>query len=196
MTTGRTIKPVNTPYFDSFTVPVFKTMHPTQSLILCNLNHILCILLAMGPTPLTWVGCRRVESKPYLTHLPCYSCIFSNFNSPSCIIYHCHFYFLSSCLLLEVIVGYSHPFIQKELGLHGPNTLYWIKKVLDPVDPNLLESFCRTYVLNFLLGEKFRPLNEMLGNQTETQLWTLEMTPIGFRCDDKPIQARRNKNCT
>ena len=45
-------------------------------------------------------------------------------------------------------------------------------------------------------GEKFRPLNEMLGNQTETQLWALEMTPIGFRCDNKPIQARRNKNCT
>ena len=44
--------------------------------------------------------------------------------------------------------------------------------------------------------EKFRPLNEMLGNQTETQLWVLEMTPIGFKCDDKPIQARRNKNCT
>ena len=40
------------------------------------------------------------------------------------------------------------------------------------------------------------PMNEMLGNQTETQLWALEMTPIGFRCDDKPIQARRNKDCT
>ena len=39
------------------------------------------------------------------------------------------------------------------------------------------------------------PLNEMLGNQTEIQLWALEMTPIGFRCDDKLIQARRNKNC-
>ena len=47
-----------------------------------------------------------------------------------------------------------------------------------------------------LLREKFRPLNEMLGNQTETQLWALEMTPIGFRCDDKPIQARRNKDYT
>ena len=23
----------------------------------------------------------------------------------------------------------------------------------------------------------------MLGNQTEIQLWTLEMTPIGFQCD-------------
>ena len=56
---------------------------------------------------------------------------------------------------------------------------------------NFLYSFSK-----FLLGEKFRPLNEMLGSQTETQLWALEMTPIGFRCDDKPIQARRNKNCT
>ena len=37
------------------------------------------------------------------------------------------------------------------------------------------------------------PLNEMLGNQTETQLWTLEMTPIGFRCDDKPTQVRKKK---
>ena len=36
-------------------------------------------------------------------------------------------------------------------------------------------------------------LNEMLGNQTETQLSALEMTPIGFRCDDKPIQARKKK---
>ena len=37
------------------------------------------------------------------------------------------------------------------------------------------------------------PLNEVLGNQTETQLWTLEMTSIGFRCDDKPIQARKER---
>ena len=37
------------------------------------------------------------------------------------------------------------------------------------------------------------PLNEMLGNQTETQLWALEMTHIGFRCDDKPIQAKKKK---
>ena len=37
------------------------------------------------------------------------------------------------------------------------------------------------------------PLNEMLGNQTETQLWALEMTLIGFRCDDKPIQAKKKK---
>ena len=36
----------------------------------------------------------------------------------------------------------------------------------------------------------------MLGNQTKTQLWALKMTPIGFRCDDKPIQARRNKDYT
>ena len=35
------------------------------------------------------------------------------------------------------------------------------------------------------------PLNEMLGNETETQLWALEMTPIGFQCDDKPIQAKK-----
>ena len=57
-------------------------------------------------------------------------------------------------------------------------------------------SAIHVLVAKQLLGEKFRPLNEMLGNQTETQLWALEMTPIGFRCDDKPIQARRNKNCT
>ena len=37
------------------------------------------------------------------------------------------------------------------------------------------------------------PLNEMLGNQTENQLWALEMTPIGFQCDDKPTQARKKK---
>ena len=37
------------------------------------------------------------------------------------------------------------------------------------------------------------PLNEVLGNQTETQLWALEMTSIGFRCDDKPIQARKER---
>ena len=37
------------------------------------------------------------------------------------------------------------------------------------------------------------PLNEVLGNQTETQLWALVMTSIGFRCDDKPIQARKER---
>ena len=36
------------------------------------------------------------------------------------------------------------------------------------------------------------PLNEMLGNQTETQLWALEMTSIGCQCDDKPIQAKKD----
>ena len=36
-----------------------------------------------------------------------------------------------------------------------------------------------------------KPQNEMLGNQTETQLWALEMTHIGFRCDDKPIQKKK-----
>ena len=36
-------------------------------------------------------------------------------------------------------------------------------------------------------------LNEMLGNQTETQLWALEMTPKGYQCDDKFIQARKTK---
>ena len=37
------------------------------------------------------------------------------------------------------------------------------------------------------------PLNEMLGNQTETQLWALKMTLIGFQCDDKPIQSKKKK---
>ena len=40
------------------------------------------------------------------------------------------------------------------------------------------------------------PLNETLGNQIETQLKAFEITPIGFRCDDKPIQVRKNKDCT
>ena len=35
------------------------------------------------------------------------------------------------------------------------------------------------------------PLKEMLGNQTKAQLWALKMRPIGFRCDNKPIQARK-----
>ena len=37
------------------------------------------------------------------------------------------------------------------------------------------------------------PLNEMLGNQTETQIWVLEMTPKGYRYDDKPTQARKQR---
>ena len=37
------------------------------------------------------------------------------------------------------------------------------------------------------------PLNEMLGNQIETQLQALEMTPKGYWCDNKPIQARKTK---
>ena len=44
-----------------------------------------------------------------------------------------------------------------------------------------------------MLRRKLMPLNEMLGNQTKTQLWALEMTLIGFRCDYKPIQARKKK---
>ena len=38
------------------------------------------------------------------------------------------------------------------------------------------------------------PLNKMSGNQAETRLWALEMAPKGFRCDDKPIQARKTKS--
>ena len=37
------------------------------------------------------------------------------------------------------------------------------------------------------------PLNKMLENQAKTQLWALEMAPKDFRCDDKPIQARKTK---
>ena len=44
-----------------------------------------------------------------------------------------------------------------------------------------------------VLRRKLMPLNEMLGNQTETQLWALEMTPKGYWCDNKPIQARKTK---
>ena len=36
-------------------------------------------------------------------------------------------------------------------------------------------------------------LNKMLGNQTEIQLWALEITPKSFRCDDKPTKARKTK---
>ena len=39
------------------------------------------------------------------------------------------------------------------------------------------------------------PLNKILGTQSETQLWALEMVPQNFRCDDKPIQES-NKGCT
>ena len=37
------------------------------------------------------------------------------------------------------------------------------------------------------------PLNKMSGNQAETRLWALEMAPKGFRCDDKPIQAGKQR---
>ena len=39
------------------------------------------------------------------------------------------------------------------------------------------------------------PLNKILGIQSETQLWALEMVPQNFRCDDKPIQES-NKGFT
>ena len=74
------------------------------------------------------------------------------------------------------------------------------KKVREP--PNVRKELSHVMLklhnvrMEPLLRDKFKPLNEMLGNQTETQLWALEMTPIDFRCVNKPIQARRNKNCT
>ena len=36
-------------------------------------------------------------------------------------------------------------------------------------------------------------LNRMLGSQAETRLWPLKMVPKGFWCDDKSIQARKQK---
>ena len=38
-------------------------------------NHTICTSAAMGLTPLAWLGCRRAKPKPYLTHLPFYSCL-------------------------------------------------------------------------------------------------------------------------
>jgi len=42
-------------------------------------NHTLFTLLAIGPTPLAWLGCKGAKPKPYLTDLPFYSCLFSDF---------------------------------------------------------------------------------------------------------------------
>ena len=39
-----------------------------------------------------------------------------------------------------------YPFLQKDLGLYGPNNLYWIKRVLNPICLNLPNSFCRRFV--------------------------------------------------
>ena len=37
------------------------------------------------------------------------------------------------------------------------------------------------------------PLNKILRSQAETRLWALEMVPKGFWCDDKPIQAKKQR---
>ena len=37
------------------------------------------------------------------------------------------------------------------------------------------------------------PLSKMLGRQAETRLWTLEMVPKGFRCDDKAYPSKKQR---
>ena len=44
-----------------------------------------------------------------------------------------------------------------------------------------------------LLRVKLIPLNEISRNQTKTRLSALKMAPKGFWCDDKPIQARKQR---
>ena len=58
------------------------------------------------------------------------------------------------------------------------------------LDTNQLGGVLPIPVGNFLLRGKLMPLNKILGSEAETQLWALEMMPKGFRCGDKPIQAR------
>ena len=81
--------------------------------------------------------------------------------------------------------------IDKEYQITFVHLIRLLTKSFQMLGFTLIFSIC-----DIVLGRKLMILNEMLGNQTETQLWALEMTPIGFRCDNKPIQARRNKDCT
>ena len=80
------------------------------------------------------------------------------------------------------------------------NSLNWLMKNMQSIKSSNLHHFLvgRRGELggNQLLRRKLMPLNEMLGNQIETQLWALKMTLIGFQCDDKPIQSKKKKYCT
>ena len=99
----------------------------------------------MGPTPLH--GWDVEGQSPVLTLLTCLATfVFSLFLiSLFFTCSRCYFCFLSSCRLLEIGLA-SYPFIQKDLGLCGPNNLYWIKWVLDRICLNLPKSFCRRFV--------------------------------------------------
>ena len=102
-------------------------------------------LVDREPYSLTWLGCRRAKPKHYLTHLPCYFFLFSDFgffllralSVVAAFVFFPHVFLLGICL-----ASLAHPCIQKDMGLYGSNTLYSIKRVFDPICPNLLKSFC------------------------------------------------------
>ena len=56
-----------------------------------------------------------------------------------------YYSFFLSTVFLHIRFNF-YPFIQKDLGLCGPNNLYWIKRVLDPICLNLPNSLCRRFV--------------------------------------------------
>ena len=45
-----------------------------------------------------------------------------------------------------------------------------------------------------LLGEKFRPLNEMLGNQTESQLWAFDVMTSLSKQEETRTALNKNSN--
>ena len=157
----------------------------------------------LGPFPLPsnhtlytslTIGCRREKLRPYLTHLPCYFCLFSNFHFFLLHVFFVAFalfYSVSLCsfflhVFLAVVALFHTMFViffgmvflsftqflllilstipcffppcfsilgltsillyQKDLGHCGPNNLYWIKRVLDPICLNLPNSFCKRFV--------------------------------------------------
>ena len=109
-------------------------------------------LVDREPYSLTWLGCRRAKPKHYLTHLPCYFFLFSDFGFflLHAFVCGCCFCFLSSCLFARDMFGFScSSLYTKDMGLYGSNTLYSIKRVFDPICPNLLKSFCWWNVLSF-----------------------------------------------
>ena len=59
--------------------------------------------------------------------------------------------YISCCSLFLFIVllyisFHTYPFIQKDLGICGPNNINWIKRVLGPICLDLSKPFCRRTV--------------------------------------------------
>ena len=93
----------------------------------------------MGPLPLYWLGTGWWCSGPRMLAPLSSVFVFLRFHSIAGI--DTSYYSLFLFIVFLHISFHAYSFIQKDLGLYGPNNVDWIKRVLGPICLDLLKPF-------------------------------------------------------